>query len=118
MSLLIQNPYSEAAKDEKAVEYELAEGPFGDFVRPDEQLDKNVQATLDTFVEIIGRQNIRLSDEPFMWKGSIVDGEEAHSIFYDIPRRGTPLRETTDPVAVKYIEKYYFDRVYDRGSMP
>ena len=100
------------------MEYALADGPHEDFVRPDNQLAVNVNATLSTFLELIGRQNIRLSDEPFIWKGSIVDGKEAHSIFYDIPRRGAPLRETEQPMAVQYIEKYYFPVLVILYQMP
>lgn len=117
VSLLLQNPYCDEAKEERDLEFSTSTVPDpGVPKRPSEYLVENVKRTLEEYIPIIGEDKIRIVDGIIVIKGTMFDSKIAHILSYAIPKRGTPIRLITNPKTVAYIDKYYFDEMYEKAT--
>lgn len=116
VSLLLQDPYCEEAKEERNLEFSISAVPdIGAPKRPSEYLAENVKRTITEYLPILGKDRIRILDDIIVMKGTIFDSKIAQIISYAIPKRGAPMRIIVNPSTVSYIEKHYFDRKFSQA---
>jgi hypothetical protein len=117
VSLLLQDPYCEESEEERNLEFSISAVPdMGVPKRPSEYLAENVKRTIVEYLPVLGEDGIRVIDDIIVMKGTIFDSKIAQVISYAIPKRGAPMRMIVNPETVSYIEKYYFDRKFDRAT--
>lgn len=80
-----------------------------------------VTATID-MVKSIKTSNpnadieLRLISSLPRWKGTIVDGQRAVYVMYDVPRQEVPFRWTENVEAISWYKKIYVDDCWNRAS--
>jgi hypothetical protein len=117
VTLLLQDPYCEEAEEERNLEFSISVIPdAGVPRRPSEYLAENVKNTLAEYLPILGKDRIRILNNIVVVKGTVFDSRSAQIISYAIPKRGAPMRMITNNETISYIEKYYFDRQFDRAT--
>ena len=117
VTLLLQDPYCEEAEEERNLEFSLSLIPdAGVPKRPSEYLAENVKNTLAEYVPILGKDRIRVLNDIVVVKGTVFDSKSAQIISYAIPKRGAPMRTIMNKETISYIEKYYFDRQFNRAT--
>jgi hypothetical protein len=116
VSLLLQDPYCKEAEEERNLEFSISAVPDpGVPKRPSEYLAENVKSTLAVYLAILGEDRIRVLDDVIVVKGTVFDSKIAQIISYAVPKRGSPMRMIVNNETVLYIEKYYFDRQFERA---
>lgn len=73
-------------------------------------LMRGITDTLDCLGDSLPAENIRFSRQTPIWKGTIVDGDRARYVLYDMPRSNdVPFRYTEEPAMIEFIEERYFN---------
>jgi hypothetical protein len=77
-----------------------------------ERIRSEVDATVEIFAKLAREfpaadLDLRFIDFLPVWKGTIIDGERAVYLLYDVPRMDVPFRYSDDQVRIAWYERHY-----------
>jgi hypothetical protein len=77
-----------------------------------ERIRSEVTATVEIFEKLAGEfpdadLDVRFIDFLPVWKGTIIDGDRAVYLLYDVPRMDVPFRYSDDQVRIAWYERHY-----------
>jgi len=77
-----------------------------------ERIRSEVGATVDIFEELArefprAHLDVRFIDFLPVWKGTIIDGNRAVYLLYDVPRMDVPFRYSDDEERIAWYERHY-----------